>query len=551
MNKRFVPPGDIAGVDLFAALQAISHTRESGTARFENGEERFAFAFETGELTGVGSPEVYSPAELLIRAGKVRRETYSGLIVAAGESRYETALTAGVISRREAAWAGKMSAIESLNRLLSWAEGRYQFSVPADMPIHGGFRLSVERWILEFFLRSHDRMLVLHHLGATEVALAKVAGFEQKFAALGLTADADRVTGFVDGRATAEQIVKKSASDEFAVLKLLAALVTLGLIYPVLEEPEKLDEPFTPPPPEIETPPPSEPEALPVLEDAVMSPTGEPPKESQELADAVVRAPEPPSPPELTVPEPVSLIALTAPEPSSRPELAFNTERSAETSLSLEDESRRGKALRPLVALLILAGGAFAYFRLAHPHPAPPPAPQHARAHSAIALAPISLSPASPQKTTVPSTHTAAAPAKSSGNLPLKQRKSETEKLAPRKTAHLEKRTPRQSTRGSLAVMASNGERLFDHPRRGASYTIQIEIACEAATVHRALAAPGGSRNIWIVPHQFQGKSCYRVLWGRYSTRSRALAARERLPRLFFGLGNHPTITPLAPRKTN
>src|SRR5204863_9280129 len=52
-----------------------------------------------------------------------------------------------------------------------------------------------------------------------------------------LTSDAGAVVALIDGRASAEEIAESSNADEFAVLKLLAALTTLGLVHPEEAEP--------------------------------------------------------------------------------------------------------------------------------------------------------------------------------------------------------------------------------------------------------------------------------------------------------------------------
>src|SRR5262249_3977565 len=89
------------------------------------------------------------------------------------------------------------------------------------------------RLLLELFLRSRDRSLIDHQLGAPDQTLVRGELFDAEFPAFGLTADAESVVRLIDGRSTATEIAEKAPADEFAVRKLLAALVTLGLVHPV------------------------------------------------------------------------------------------------------------------------------------------------------------------------------------------------------------------------------------------------------------------------------------------------------------------------------
>ena len=60
------------------------------------------------------------------------------------------------------------------------------------------------------------------------------------------------------------------------------------------------------------------------------------------------------------------------------------------------------------------------------------------------------------------------------------------------------------------------------------SFTIQIELVCETASVTRALAS--GGAKVWFVPITFHGRSCYRIFWGRFNTHEAAISASPSLP---------------------
>ena len=60
------------------------------------------------------------------------------------------------------------------------------------------------------------------------------------------------------------------------------------------------------------------------------------------------------------------------------------------------------------------------------------------------------------------------------------------------------------------------------------SFTVQIELVCETASVTRALAS--GGAKVWFVPITFHGRSCYRIFWGRFNTHEAAISASPSLP---------------------
>jgi DamX protein len=65
--------------------------------------------------------------------------------------------------------------------------------------------------------------------------------------------------------------------------------------------------------------------------------------------------------------------------------------------------------------------------------------------------------------------------------------------------------------------------------QKGGAYTVQVELVCETASVTRALR--DGGTNIWFLPISYRGRSCYRIFWGRYSTRSAAESAVASIPK--------------------
>ncbi|HEV7768230.1 MAG TPA: SPOR domain-containing protein, partial [Thermoanaerobaculia bacterium] len=95
----------------------------------------------------------------------------------------------------------------------------------------------------------------------------------------------------------------------------------------------------------------------------------------------------------------------------------------------------------------------------------------------------------------------------------------------PRVTARTPVTTPAASTPGR--------ERLDAMARQYASnpsgnFTVQIQILCDAGNLDK-LTRTGGE-NVWFVPQPIGERSCYRVFWGRYSTREQAQQALAQIP---------------------
>jgi DamX protein len=77
--------------------------------------------------------------------------------------------------------------------------------------------------------------------------------------------------------------------------------------------------------------------------------------------------------------------------------------------------------------------------------------------------------------------------------------------------------------------------------QKGGAYTVQVELVCETASVTRALR--DGGTNIWFTPITYRGRSCYRVFWGRYTTRAAAESAMASIPKSLAE--SKPAIIPI------
>ena len=232
MRSHFEAEGQIRGTDLLGALVALWREGASGTLQFSRSGATAGFDVAAGDVVRTASSDPrFDTAAILVRAGKLDQPTLDRLPVGEGADRAAVALQTGVLTRREWRWGEKIRAVEVLSDLLTWLEGDYWFFRTGAQG-SADFRLTIPRLILELFLRSRDRNLVLHYLGGADVPLARAATFDAEFPSFGLTADAESVVQLIDGERTAEEIASEAPADAFAVEKLLAALVTLGLVHP-------------------------------------------------------------------------------------------------------------------------------------------------------------------------------------------------------------------------------------------------------------------------------------------------------------------------------
>lgn len=60
------------------------------------------------------------------------------------------------------------------------------------------------------------------------------------------------------------------------------------------------------------------------------------------------------------------------------------------------------------------------------------------------------------------------------------------------------------------------------------NFTVQIQILCSAANLENAMRVGGDA--VWFVPQTINGRSCYRVFWGRFQTQAEAQGAMAQIP---------------------
>jgi septal ring-binding cell division protein DamX len=197
--------------------------------------------------------------------------------------------------------------------------------------------------------------------------------------------------------------------------------------------------------------------------------------------------------------------------------------------------SRFGLIITVLVIAILAAGGYYGWLwwqarqaeesapvavaRPAAPKGTPPPATSStASTDTTMTMVPITSSTDTGIAVTPPGTSTAStatvAPAPE-----------------PSETAALPRVTPAAAP---PAAPANASRERYDALAReyaanpSGNFTIQIQILCDTGNLGQAIKA-GGS-NIWFVPQPIGARSCYRVMWGHYTTREEAQRALATVP---------------------
>ena len=632
MRTAFEHEGDIRGVDLLAALVALWREGASGSLQFSRSGATSGFDIVRGEVASSSSSDPrFETAAILVRAGKLDTRTLERLAAPEGADRALLALQAGVLTRREFRWGEKIRAVEILSDLSTWLEGEYFFFRTTEEAGDAAEpRLPIPRLILELFLRSRDRSLVLKYLGGADVPLARAPNFDAEFATFGLTADAESVVRLIDGAASAEEIASQAPAEAFAVEKLLAALVTLGLVHPAFAAgaPSSTSRPAESEPAhgrEAEEPPGGEDETVdmpegrtareePVdfriaeerraapadeedrqeLDASVIEEPAEPPEEGEgepggptELGDEhdaelgeelparrarqsvepdlefAALGGEPSRPGDRDTLEPAESLEAAEPEQSDEPSEAPEVDRPLDTSTGVgileRPPQRSGFPLLGILAALLVAVGLILWLRgrggsggTTPPPEAAAPTPTEAVA-AAVPMAvetgvpiPTATVPAavSAAPTAVPTaTRPAASPTRARPT-PKPTRTKRPAGSAPPATESRPQPPPSAEQQGSrqywLDRAAKDAQRLASD--RKTHYAVQLELACEVASLADAFQHDRAG-SMWLLATPYQGKTCFRVLWGRYATIEAAKKGAQGVPKFFATPKNHPAVT--------
>ena len=213
------------------------------------------------------------------------------------------------------------------------------------------------------------------------------------------------------------------------------------------------------------------------------------------------------------------------------------------------------RRLSPVWLLILLAAGVAALLvlrsrepsgtsRPALPGPAVDPSPSAVQSPSPVAAPAIPVLP-----TAVPVIPTSAPTPAPTATVPAPPSPAPT--FVPPPTAVVARptpagRRPRPAVSGTprsredwLALAERDRGRLASDP--GARFTIQLELVCELPSVDEAWVYDRRGA-MWLLTAEHQGRTCFRVFWGRYRTLEEARAAKSSVPPFFFTPTNRPVV---------
>ena len=563
MRTAFEREGDVRSVDLLGAFATLWRDRASGVVEFSGPGRDVRFDVADGELVAVSSSdESFDTAEILRRAEKLSADALVDGRIPPGSDRARYLRDIGLLSDRDWRWGEKLRIVETLSDLVGWLEGTYRYDATAT-PEPSDYPIGIHRVILELCLRSSDREFIHHALGAPDAALERAPDFDEKFESLGLTPDALAVAAAIDGRATAAEISGRTPPDPFSVEKLLAALATLRLVHPeyALEPPRETERAEAPPAPEPE--PEREPQPEPA-EEAEPDPEQEP-----EPAPEPGPEPEPEREPAVFAAPPdddlhLDLLEIPPARATAPPDTGLDRWESApaepldqplDVVLPPEFGAGRRSRISPVWLPLLLAGvvGALLLFRSRQPDgpgdrlAANPATPPPSTAEATLPKQPVALPPlASPVAPATP-----APPAVVATEVPVAATPQPTP-IQPGPTPSVSRPTPPVSRptplvlsaaprgrRAWLAAAERDRRRLASDP--ATRFSIQLELVCELPSLEEAWVYDRQGA-MWLLAASYQGRTCFRVFWGRYRTLEEARAAKGSVPPFFFTPTNRPVV---------
>jgi hypothetical protein len=565
MNVRFERTGEIRDVDLLGALVALWRDRASVTLEFTRGTKTAGFDISEGEIVASFSADPrFEAAAILVRAGKLPAAALERLAVPEGSDRAMAAMHSGALTKREWKWGEKIRAIEVLSDLLAWNDGRY-IAEPDTRSVSGDFRLPIPRLLLELFLRSRDRALVDHQLGNPDAPLARSEDFDAQFSTFGLTADAESVVRLIDGRSTAREIGSKAPADAFAVEKLLAAFVTLGLLRPGDVPSDEGAGAAAAAPPASEgapQPPGAEQTGTPEYFDAPMERPAEEPSTWPPTLHDLTELPESAPPEPVATPEdeveapsagaldaskaraleaaPVHADLPTEVEPpwdTLEPGASEPILERVENPVDLAPRRGQGPLLIGVFFALAAGVAAVLFFRSrAGDSGAAPVQPAPTLAAPVPSQAPLPTEAPQPTQVPAPTPRPTArvAPTKPTRPAPGVGPAVVSAKAPTPAAAAAPERKP------WLDRAEASRRRLASEPNT--RYAVQLLLACEVSTLEGAFRHEQPAGSMWVLTTDHKGRTCFKVLWGRFGSPEEARRAKDRVPLHFVSSSNRPAV---------
>jgi septal ring-binding cell division protein DamX len=512
--------------------------------RAENGPVIKVVYFHKGSIAFASSNEKCDRlTEVLKQAGKLTPEQ-----VQDAQSRLKpnvslgkTLVELGYISAKDLLWGARAQVDGILHHLLFWNQGKFQIqegNLPREI-IH--LNLPVPNVIFEGIMKTQNRDWILQHIGSPEAIYAISTDFNEQAQQLKLPVSS--ISTQLNGRRSLHEIAQSSGIDSFELCKAVVALEYLDLARPIQDEPLQMqlntteagEQPTAvadhPVPTEMEQPQQQPVPLTPQPEAQELQAPSKPPEnhfqEKETVAVPQAAMPESESMNETNEPRqeesidepgPLAAVPVALQSPATEPveEIHEIQEEALLSTSAAESASSHWKLwVAILLAAAALGGAAFYHFSR-------------------------EKDPGAVKAATLPHEELGEESAPYTEPAPIVEQAAVStepaESLDPSPLLLL------QSGRISDAAESWSGE-LAAHRK---DYSIQIVIACQEKTVLDTFKLLNHSDEFILLPLVFRGQNCYRVLFGRYSTRAAALDAVEALPDVFLRQASPATVVALS-----
>ncbi len=606
---NFSTKGSLAETGFISLLKGVSDSQLTGMVRLENGPVIKVVYLQRGTVSFASSNEKSDRlTEVLKRAGKLTLEQVQDAQnrLKPNVSLGKTLVELGYISAKDLLWGARAQVDGILHQLLFWNQGSYQIlegTLPKEI-IH--LNLPASSVIFEGIMRTQNREWILQHIGSPEAVYAIVSDFDDQNQVLKLPIP--DVIKKMNGRRSLHEIAHMSDVETFEVCKAVVALEYLDLARPIQEEPLQMalsvpdsiefaeavqEEPTgAVREPDLESQLPEQKELgqvlqIPTVEELQRGPQLEEDEKSYSEEDALPKPFESvemerpvfleeeveDSAPILSIPVETATPILTDAVDSGTEETAFVSpdepvrdepetvavepqpvaETVAQESETVLEEpgalpEAKQEASIPMQRL-IRSSDSFSIRAVKEPR-------RKSLVTMLLVLVALALGGVyyrqqagrSPQSTIGPKPGQQTPPVQTSIPAPVEPKPGESAPLvepSPPPIESIPKGTPlRLLAEENIpgAARAWNAE--LSASKYG--FSIQLVIACQEKTVKDTYRILGYSNEIIVLPLKFKGQNCYRVLFGRFSSRKLGKSATVNLPDVFLNQASPPDVVALA-----
>jgi septal ring-binding cell division protein DamX len=509
---RIPTKGSLAQTSLVAILSEFAENRMTGMVRAESGAAIKVVYFQQGTIAYSSSNDRSDRlTEVLKRAGKLTAEQidHAQARIKPGVSLGKTLVELGYLTSKELLWGARTQVESIIHQLLFWNEGTYQIlegPLPKEI---ASLNINVSQIIFSGIIKSQDRRWVLERIGSPETMYSLSEEFHLKNANYRLPIET--VASRMNGKRTLNDIAHSAGLDAFEVCKTVAAMEILGMATRAKEKPRQIPLPVEPATtPETEK---LSQEVPLVSADLSLGEVLQIPTVEQLQKEVDVK------------PEELNLLSgQNATEPSEvvkSVEEPLDREKEPEESeletnhvifVPLDMRDRRPgsifgisphRSIILIIAALVLGIGIFVflwYLLGRSPEPEEPIQPIKPRT--------VVQAPTPPVKETVTVSPKDLA---ESGKLP----------------------EAAQMWQSSLSADKDK-------------FTLQIVLACQEKTVLDTMQGMADFSELRIIPAEYNGMNCYRVILGVYPTEADAMTARSSLPPAVRNRKSQAQVVPIS-----